>query len=72
MILYLVLKHTGQYIIDNKVITNFRKKADFFHNFFASQCMPILNDSILPSTVMNRTENRFSTIKLNSEDNKVI
>ena len=28
--------------IDNKVITNFREKAIFLNNFFASQCTPIL------------------------------
>ena len=46
-------------IIDNKVITNFREKANFFNIFFASQCMLIVNDSILPSTIMCRTEKSF-------------
>ena len=54
-------------IIDNRVITNFREKADFFNNFFASQCTPIVYDSILPSTNMYRTENKLST----TEDDKV-
>ena len=48
-------------VIDNKVITNFREKANLFNNFFTSQCMPSANDSMLLSTVMRRTENRLST-----------
>ena len=55
-------------IIDNKVITNFREKANFFNNSFASQCTPIVNDSIIPSTIMYRTENRLSTISFKDED----
>ena len=54
--------------IKNKVITNFREKANFLNNFFASQCMPIVNDSILPSTIMYRAENRLSTISFKDED----
>ena len=30
--------------------------------------MPIVNDSILPSTIMYRTENRLSTISFKDED----
>ena len=30
--------------------------------------MPIVNDSILPSTIMYRTENRHSTISFKDED----
>ena len=46
-------------ITDNKVVTNFIEKANVFNNFFASQCMSIVNDSILLSTIMYRTENRL-------------
>ena len=55
-------------IIDNKVIIKFREKANFVNNFFASQCMSIVNDSILPSKVMYRTENRLSAISFKDED----
>ena len=54
--------------IDNKIITNFREKANFFDNLFALKCTPIINDSILPSTVMYRIENRLSTINFKVED----
>ena len=61
-------------VIDNKVITNFREKTNFLNNCSASQCMPIVNDSFLPSIVMYRTENKLSIISFKircSEDNKV-
>ena len=54
--------------IDNKIITNFREKANFFDNLFALKCTPIINDSILPSTVMYWIENRLSTINFKVED----
>ena len=58
-------------IIANKVITNFREQAiilTIFNNFFASKCMSIVNDNILPSIIMYRTENRLSTISFKDED----
>ena len=55
-------------IIDNKVIRNFREKANVFNIFLALQCMAIVNDSILPSTIIYRTENRLSTISFKDED----
>ena len=55
-------------IIDNKVIIKFREKANFVNNFFASQCMSIVNDSVLPSKIIYRTENRLSTIIFKDED----
>ena len=40
---------------------------------FAPQCTLIVNDSILPSTIVYRTENKVSTISFKDEDdNKVI
>ena len=45
---------TPPIIIDNKVITNFRKKSDFYNYFFASQIKLIVNDNILPSTITYR------------------
>ena len=55
-------------IIDNNEITNIREMANFFNNFYALQCMTIVNDIILPSTIIYRTENRLSTISLKNED----
>ena len=55
-------------IINNKVIKNFREKTNVFNNFFAMQYMSNVNDSILPSTIMYRTEKRLSTISFKDED----
>ena len=38
-------------LINNKLISNFKKKADRFNPFFTSQCTPISNDSTLPLEV---------------------
>ena len=54
--------------MDNKVITNFRKKANFLDNFFGLQCTHIINESILPSTVMYRTKNGLSKTNFKDED----
>ena len=51
-------------IINNKVIKNFREKTNVFNNFFAMQYMPNVNDSILPSTIMYRTEKGFQQLVL--------
>ena len=51
----------------HKVITNLTEKANFLNIFFALQCVPIVNDSILPSTIMYKTENRLSTISFKDE-----
>ena len=34
-------------LINNKLISNFKKKANRFNPFFTSQCTPISNDSTL-------------------------
>ena len=40
-------------IMGNKVIKNFREKANFLNNFFTSQCTPIVN-----FTIHNYVQNR--------------
>ena len=34
-------------LINNKLISNFKEKANHFNRFFTSQCTPISNDSTL-------------------------
>ena len=36
-------------LVNNNLISNFRKKANIFNNFFVQQCQPIANNSILPT-----------------------
>ena len=38
-----------QMLVNNKLISNFKKKENYFSEFFASQCTPISNDSALPN-----------------------
>ena len=45
-------------IMNNRVISNCREKANFFDNFFASQCTPIISDSKLTSAVQYRTKKK--------------
>ena len=35
-------------LINNKLISNFKEKANHFNAFFASQCTPVSNNSTLP------------------------
>ena len=35
-------------LIDNKIISDFEAKENYFNNFFASQCTPLNNNSKIP------------------------
>ena len=35
-------------VVNNFVVPGFTTKANFFNNFFASQCSPVANSSTLP------------------------
>ena len=49
-------------IFDNgTLVSNFKNKAEIFNKYFAKQCTPLENDSILPLMVNCMTENRLST-----------
>ena len=37
-------------LVNNKLISNFKEKANYFNDFFASQCTPISNDGALPNS----------------------
>lgn len=52
--------------MNKRVVASFREKANFFNNFFALQCTPIINISKLPSAVQHITENSLTraTIKM--------
>ena len=39
-------------LVNNKLISNFKEKANHFNAFLASQCTPVSNDSALPSTTL--------------------
>ena len=53
---------------ENKLMTDFRKKADIFNSFFSKQCSVINSDSSLLCKIKFSTENIFQIInKLDSD-----
>ena len=51
-------------LVNNKLVTNFKDKADIFNDFFSKQCQPIPNNSTIPSIQSFETSNRLSTVPL--------
>ena len=47
-------------LIENKLETDFLKKANYFNMFFASRCTPLSNSSSLPSSL--DLESRLTSI----------
>ena len=54
-------------LVNGEMISNFSKKAELFNKFFASQCTPLSNPSILPPPTI-RTDKRLSSLKINEDD----
>ena len=46
-------------LVTKNLISNFREKANIFHDFFVKQCQPIANNSILPTNQIFYTQNRL-------------
>ena len=53
---------------ENKFITDFKEKAEFFNSFFSKQCSIINNGSKLPSNLVYHTDKKLSDIVFNSEN----
>ena len=53
---------------ENKLVTDFRKKADIFNSFFAKQCSLINSDSSLTSKIIKKTNNSFYSEKFSTEN----
>ena len=51
-------------LVNNKLVTNFKDKANVFNDFFSKQCQLIPNNSTLPSFQSFETCNRLSTLIL--------
>ena len=56
------LYHEGNFV------TNFKKKAEVFNSFFASQCSLIKNDSKLPSHLNYKPNYRLLTVNFSIDD----
>ena len=57
-------------MVDNKFITDIKIKANSFNKFFAEQCTPLKNDSVLTINQMFLTQSRLGTIDFN--ENKML
>ena len=55
-------------LVNNKIVSDFTEKANLFNVFFSSQCTPISNNSVLPSSKYFITDKRLTTIKFNKDD----
>ena len=53
---------------ENKFITDFKEKAEFFNAFFAKQCSFIDNISSPPNKLIYLTEKRLSKIRFSEDD----
>ena len=55
-------------LVNNKLISNFKEKANHFNAFFASQCTPVSNDSALPSSTNSVSNVSLSSIQFKDQD----
>ena len=55
-------------LINNKLISNFKEKGNYFIAFFASQCTPISNDSTLPLVITPANYAGLSSTSFRDQD----
>ena len=55
-------------LVNNKIVSDFTKKANLFNNLFATQCTPLTNSSVLPSVMSFKTHSRLNSISFEKED----
>ena len=55
-------------LVNNKIVSDFTEKVNPFNFFFSSQCTPISNNSLLPSSKYFITDKRLTRFKFNNDD----
>ena len=55
-------------LIDNKFVTDVKSKANIFNKFFADQCTPLRNGSVLPKNQVFQTQSRLCTLHFDAEE----
>ena len=55
-------------LIDDKFVTDIQTKANIFNKFFADQCTPLKNGSVLPKNQIFLTQSRICTLDFNEEE----
>ena len=53
---------------ENKLVTDFREKAENFNFFFAKQCSLINSDSSLPCEIIKKTNNSLYSVRFSTEE----
>ena len=53
-------------LVNREMISNFSQKASIFNKYFASQCIPLQNSSILPTFYLKTDEN-ISTLNIGDD-----
>ena len=53
-------------LVNNELITEFEAKTNIFIKYFASHCITINNDSVLPSTLNYLTDDKLSSFNVSS------
>ena len=52
-------------MIDDKFVTDIQAKANIFNKFFADQCTPLKNNSMLPTNQLFVTQARLGSLNFN-------
>ena len=52
-------------MIDDKFVTDIQAKANIFNKFFADQCTPLKNNSMLPTNLLFVTQARLGSLDFN-------
>ena len=55
-------------MVDNKLVTNIKTKANIFNEYFAEQCTLLKNSSVLPINQTFLTQSRLTSLDFNEED----
>ena len=53
---------------ENKLVTDFREKAEIFNSYFVKQCSLINSDSSLPCEITKKTNNSLYSVSFSTED----
>ena len=55
-------------LIEDKFVTDIQTKANIFNKFFAEQCSPLKNDSLLPLNQIFLTQSRLNSLDFNEDE----
>ena len=55
-------------LVNNQIVSDFTKKTNIFNDFFALQCTPLNNSSVLPAKVTFKTQSRLNSICFEEDD----